>query len=80
MKTRYFKTLLLIIFIVVSSQLLSQGPPNPPGDPSSGGGPVGGSAPIGSGIGILITLGAAYGGRKVYRYFSQSADQEDDKK
>ncbi len=28
---------------------------------------MGGSAPIGSGIAILLSLGAAYGGRKVYK-------------
>lgn len=69
MKTKYFKTLLIVSFLVASTRLLAQGPPNPPGDPSSGGGPVGGSAPITGGIGILLALGAAYGGKKVYQHW-----------
>ncbi len=48
---------------------MAQGPPNPPDNPNSGGGPVGGSAPVGTGIGILLALGAAYGGKKVYNAF-----------
>ncbi len=77
MKTMYFKTLLLIGLFIASTQLLAQGPPNPPGDPSTGGGPVGGSAPIGNGIGILLALGAAYGGRKVYQAFKDKQNDEE---
>jgi len=43
-------------------------PPTPPPDPSSGGGhggPVG--APIDGGLGILMLMGVAYGGRKYYQ-------------
>jgi hypothetical protein len=43
-------------------------PPNGGGDPGSGNTPVGGGAPIAGGIGILLALGAAYGGKKVYDY------------
>ncbi len=67
MKTKYIKTLLVAGMCIAGSQLLAQGPPNPPGNPNSGGGPVGGSAPITGGIGILLALGAAYGGKKVYQ-------------
>lgn len=69
MKTRYIKTLLIAGMCLAGSQLLAQGPPNPPDNPNSGGGPVGGSAPVGTGIGILLALGAAYGGKKVYNAF-----------
>ena len=69
MKTKYIKTLLIAGMCIVGSQLLAQGPPNPPGDPSAGGGPVGGSAPLTGGIGILLALGAAYGGKKVYQHW-----------
>lgn len=58
-----------ILFIFIPFGLMSQDdiPPNPPGshgtdadaDPGSG-------APIGSGIVILLTLGAAYGTKKLY--------------
>lgn len=50
---------------------MAQGPPPPPGDhggdqnvPANGGG-----APIGGGIAILLTLGAAWGGKKVYQAY-----------
>jgi len=43
-------------------------PPPPPGQ--TGGGPGGGPAPVGApidgGLGILLALGAAYGGWKIY--------------
>lgn len=54
------------IFLVSTTYVLAQGPPDPPGDPSIGGPPVGGSAPIGSGIGIMLMLAGGYGAKKVY--------------
>ncbi len=68
-----------IIFVLISSFLLffspvlinsafADAPPDPGGDPNGGGGtPVGGT-PIGSGIVLLIAMGAAYGMKKVYNY------------
>jgi hypothetical protein len=60
---------ILIVFLIIgfSSDSIAQ-PPDPPEDPQSGGEVVGGGAPIGSGLGILLALGAAYGGKKVYNY------------
>lgn len=76
MKT-YIKQLLLLAMIILASlQLSAQGPPPPPDDPSSGGEIVGGGAPIGSGIAILLSLGAAYGGRKVYKYWQEKEELE----
>jgi len=63
------KLLATAAFLVIGGiGLMSQTPPPQPDDPSSGGGtgPVGGGAPVGSGLIILLTLGAAYGGKKVY--------------
>jgi len=60
-------TLITITLITINFSL-AQTPPPPPGDPSSGGGPVGGGAAIGSGIAILLALGAGYGAKKVYDY------------
>jgi len=78
MKKILIKLTFIIAFTISSTALLAQGPPPPPGDPNSGGGPVGGNAPIGSGIAILLSLGAAYGGRKVYKYWqSQKEDLEE---
>lgn len=61
--------LLTVFFITITvalNSLLAQ--PMPGGDPSGVGGnhPVGGTAPIGSGLVILLALGAGYGSKKVY--------------
>ena len=54
----------------------------PPPPPGNGGGPnandheIGGNAPIGGGLFILIGLGAAYGGRKVYRLVQEEKLEE----
>ncbi len=67
MKKTIITSILFMTLLIFSNGLLAQGgPPQPPGDPSEIGGPVGGAAPIGEGIVILLTLGAAYGGMKVY--------------
>jgi hypothetical protein len=59
-------TVFFITFTVALNTLMAQ--PMPGGDPSSGGDntPVGGYAPIGSGLIILLALGAGYGSKKVY--------------
>ena len=75
MKKILIKLSFIIAFTLSSTALLAQGPPEPPGDPGTGGGPVGGGAPIGGGIAILLSLGAAYGGRKVYRYWQDQKDK-----
>ena len=57
------------IFLSLPLLSLAQNPPHPNGGNNPGGGntPVGGGAPIDGGLSILIALGAAYGGRKIYR-------------
>jgi len=72
MKT-FIKTLAALITITLLTINLStaQTPPPPNGGetPSQGGNtPVGGGAPIAGGIGILLALGAAYGGKKVWDF------------
>lgn len=65
------KVILLSLTLMISGlALMSQTPPPPPNDPSNGGGngPVGGGAPIGSGLILLISLAAGYGGKKVYDF------------
>ena len=59
-------TVFFITFTVALNNLLAQ--PMPGGDPSGSGSnpPVGGYAPIGSGLVILLALGAGYGSKKVY--------------
>lgn len=63
-------TALITITLLTINLATSQAPPTPPSDPSNGGtgGPVGGGAPIGSGIVLLITLAAGYGGKKVFDF------------
>jgi len=63
------KIMIIAAFVLTAPLfIMAQEPPHPnggaaPGDENV---PVGGGAPIGSGTLILITLAAAYSGRKVY--------------
>ncbi|MEI7983859.1 MAG: signal peptidase [Bacteroidota bacterium] len=62
------KTLFIAVLLSFGISVLAQAPPLPPGNPSGGGGgggPVG--APIDGGLGILVAMGVAYGGRKYYQ-------------
>jgi hypothetical protein len=62
-------TLLTITLLTINLALAqSPPPPNGGGDPGSGNTPVGGGAPIAGGIGILLALGAAYGGKKMWDF------------
>jgi hypothetical protein len=56
---------LLIIVPVIASNASAPPPPPPPG-PGGGDVPIGGTAPIGSGLIILVSMGAAYGAKKFY--------------
>lgn len=64
------KILFLTLFTLNSILLLAQGAPPPPPDGHGGdtNQPAGNTAPIGSGMAILLALGAAYGGKKVYDF------------
>jgi hypothetical protein len=67
-------TLILMIGIMFFNPVIGQNG-NPPPPPSTHGEntnqPPGGGAPVGSGLAILLMLGAAYGGRKLYRLREQ---------
>lgn len=66
--TKSIATLLTITLLAINLAV-SQTPPPPnnnQGAPGSGNTPVGGGAPIGSGLLILLGLGVAYGGKKVF--------------
>ena len=74
------KKIILIIIItclMIPGMLFSQqrGPGNPGGEPTGNDPPIGGGAPVGSGMVILLSLGAAYLGRKVY--VNHKKDQEE---
>lgn len=80
-KTLHKLRLFFIILAISSGSLMAQpggGPGLPPaeGDPSSP--PTGGGgAPIGSGLGILLALGAAYAGRKAYMLYNGNDSLEE---
>ena len=63
---------IVLIFVVLmvanaTTGLFAQVPPPPPQDHGSiGNKSSGGGAPIGGGLFILLGLGAAYGGKKLY--------------
>jgi len=55
------------LFTLFTYNGFSQGPPPPPsGGHGQSGNQTGGNAPIGGGLFILLGLGAAYGGKKLY--------------
>ncbi len=65
MKKNLITILILLAFIFAGNDLRAGGPPPPPNDHGQNDNQPAG-APIGSGLGILLVMGAAYGGRKVY--------------
>ncbi len=61
--------IVIFTFVLISDYTYSQGPPPPPADHGTPGNQSsGGGAPIGSGLFILLGLGAAYGGKKLYDF------------
>jgi len=50
-------------------------PPNPGGNPQGSDPPLGGGAPIGEGLYILLGLGAAYSGRKLYQIQKEKLEE-----
>ncbi len=69
-KKYILRTFAILLLVGASITVFSQPPPPPNG--GTGGdnndtNKLGGSAPIGGGLFILLGLGAAYGGRKVYK-------------
>ncbi len=69
---KLIRLILVTGFLFTAPMLFSQPKPNDVtvGGGSAGGGPIGGSAPgggapIDGGLGILLTLGAIYGAKKI---------------
>lgn len=77
MKKILITALFLLSLSFTTSELAAQVPPPPPGGHGEGGNQPaeGGGAPIGGGLGILLALGAAYGGRKVYKVWKDKAEE-----
>ena len=75
MKKKIYFSLLIASMMMSPLFTMGQmmGPEDPGGDPI-GEDPIGGGAPIGNGIGILLALGAAYGGKKLYTLFNDQKE------
>jgi len=66
---RLLPVMLMIAGLMFTAEVKAQGPPPPPPDghgATSNQPPTGGNAPIGSGMAILLAMGAAYAGKKAY--------------
>ena len=65
---RYIVNLLFAAALLAgSNQIFAQAPPPPPSGHGSGGNqPAGGGAPIEGGIGLMLAMGAAWGGKKLF--------------
>ncbi len=72
---KLYKPLLILLFTFATATMFSQAPPPPPPDHGETGNQNGGNAPIGSGLVILLGLGAAYGARKVYHMNKESLEE-----
>jgi hypothetical protein len=71
--------IILVLTTAINPHLSAQqSPPDPPGNHGQSGNQEAGSnsAPIGGGLGILLALGAAYGGKKVYKAWQQKDELE----
>jgi hypothetical protein len=72
-KNKKMKKILIILILLIGFsftglELMSQNPPEPPGEGHGNNNNLpGGGAPLGSGLAILLVLGSAYGGYKIYR-------------
>ncbi len=65
MKKYIASILVTIAFSLFAFNGFTQPPPPPSGGHGQSGNQSGGGAPVGSGLVILLGLGAAYGGKKV---------------
>ena len=68
MKKQLLSVIITLFFTLLVFNRFSQVPPPPPSGAGHGasGNQNGGNAPIGSGLFILLGLGAAYGSKKLY--------------
>lgn len=70
-----------VFFILIGTLSAQTNPPTPNDgdDPTTGGntpvGDNGGGAPIGSGIYILLGLGAVYGGAQTYKLYQKAREE-----
>jgi len=72
------KKFIMVFFFAISllfwsNQIYAQA--DPPADHGLPGNQSGGGAPIGGGLFILLGLGAAYGGKKLYDYKKSTMEE-----
>ena len=76
MKKHILTLLFTLIFTLFATTGFTQPPPPPSGaGHGASGNQTGGNAPIGGGLFILLGLGAAYGGRKLYRMNTENPEE-----
>ncbi len=68
--------LIFTLFFAINVNAQVMGPSNPPGGPEAGDQPIGGGAPVGSGLFILLGMGAAYGSRKLYKLHKEDEEEK----
>jgi len=61
------KLLLIVALLLSSMALFADVPPPPPAGHGTTGNQAPAGAPIDGGLGILLAMGAAYGGMKLYK-------------
>ena len=73
------KLILVAVFSLFMLAAFAQNPPPPPGGGSgsenNAGNQLGGNAQIGGGVLILLVLGLAYGGKRLYDLKKQSKEE-----
>ena len=69
------RIVIILLFIGTAYTVSAQPPPPPNGGTSNNqSNKLGGNAPIGGGLFILLGLGTAYGGRKIYNLRNKPQD------
>ena len=75
-RIKYFVAGLIICFAtLITTNVQADDPPPPPPDHGDTGNVPGGGAPIGSGLVILLSLGAGYGAKKFYNYRKKKKEE-----
>ena len=69
------KLLIIAMLTLASTTIFAQAPPPPPPNHGETGNVPGGNAPIGGGLLILLGLGAAYSGKKLYNLRKEKLEE-----